>query len=232
MNYRFSSLLFSMLCLTLGSLSSVSTAFAKQEVKTSIMHGIVKNIIDVPSYTYVEVKSDDKLVWVAAPTTKIKTGSKISFSTVMPMQNFRSESIDKTFPLIFFVSNIEIDKNAVVSSMETSDQAKIKITDPARQGLDKISGGKNIVEIYAEKDSLKGRVVKIRGQVTRFSAEILGKNWVHIKDNSARDLTITTNETAELGDIVIIEGIVAVDKDFGHGYFYPVMIEQAKFISE
>jgi hypothetical protein len=57
----------------------------------------------------------------------------------------------------------------------------------------------------------------------------MGKNWIHIKDNSSpEDLTVTTADTVTVGDIVIIKGTLEVDKDYNYGYFYPVILEDAK----
>ena len=208
------------LCISFTFLSSPALAKANQ------MQGTITNIINVTSYTYVEVKTKDSTVWAAAPTTQVKVGSKITFSTQMPMQNFHSESIDRTFPLIYFVGKFETNGSATQPSPHTQfspSQSFIK-------GIDKVKGGKNIAEIIAERDTLKDKTITIRGKVTRFNAEIMGKNWLHIQDSSARDLTVTTNETTKIGDIVVIEGKVSVDKDFGNNYRYSVILEDARIL--
>ena len=46
------------------------------------------------------------------------------------------------------------------------------------------------------------------------------------------DITVTSDQTAKVGDIVIIEGTLTVDKDFGAGYFYDVIVENAKVTEE
>lgn len=76
--------------------------------------------------------------------------------------------------------------------------------------------------------------VVIRGKVVKFLSGIMGKNWLHIRDGSGsadkgdHDLTVTTNEMVTVGDVVIVSGVVRVDKDFGAGYRYPVIVEDAK----
>ncbi len=63
---------------------------------------------------------------------------------------------------------------------------------------------------------------------------IMGKNWLHLRDGSGtqekadNDITITTDGTAAVGDVVVVTGVVRLDKDFGAGYAYPVIIEEAK----
>ena len=232
MIHRLSSLILFTICLTFSLLHfGITPAFAEEKVEAGIMKGTVKDIIDVTSYTYVEVETENTTVWVAAPTTKIKVGSVIAFSTEMPMQDFHSDSIDKTFPLIYFVSQFLTDADKAKPSNKLSPHTQIKPMGEIIKGIEKIKEGKNIAEINAEKNSLKGKTVKIRGKVIRFSAEIMGKNWLHIIDSSsASDLTVTTKETAEIGDVVVIEGKLGVDRDFGNGYLYPVMVEDAIFL--
>ncbi len=205
----------------------ITPVFAEQ-INTGNMQGTVKDIIDVTSYTYAEVETENNTVWVAAPTTSIKIGSTLTFSTEMPMQDFHSDSINKTFPLIYFVGRFITDADKALAANKSSPHTQVKPIDSLLEGIDKVKGGKNIAEIYADKDNLKNKTVKIRGKVIRFSAEIMGKNWLHILDSSSTsDLTITTKEIVEIGDIVILEGKLSIDKDFGHGYLYPILLEDA-----
>ena len=64
----------------------------------------------------------------------------------------------------------------------------------------------------------------------------MGRNWVHIQDGTndkgQYDLLVTSTQNAKIGDVVVFEGKVATNKDFGAGYKYSVMIEEAKIISE
>jgi hypothetical protein len=61
-------------------------------------------------------------------------------------------------------------------------------------------------------------------------------NWVHIQDGTNNDgsfdLTITTDEVTKVGDVVTFEGVVAVKKDFGAGYYYEVIVEKAKLLTQ
>jgi len=65
---------------------------------------------------------------------------------------------------------------------------------------------------------------------------IMGKNWLHVQDGTggpgANDLTVTCATTAKVGDIVLIRGTLVIDKDFGAGYKYDVMIEDAQITVE
>jgi len=72
--------------------------------------------------------------------------------------------------------------------------------------------------------------------VVKFSPEIMGKNWIHLQDGTgvsgANDLTVTTSATAQTGDTVTISGVLVTDKDFGYGYSYDVIVEDAEVVVE
>lgn len=80
---------------------------------------------------------------------------------------------------------------------------------------------------------LKDQTVLVRGKVMKFNPEIMGKNWVHLRDGSGsvtdntNDVLVTTMNQAKIGDVVTAKGIVRTNKDFGAGYSYKVIIEEA-----
>ena len=99
-------------------------------------------------------------------------------------------------------------------------------------GIAKADGGKTVAEVFAEKDTLAGKPVTVRGKVVKINAGIMGKNWLHVRDGSGaegtNDLTVTTAaELPELGATVVVTGPVTLDKDFGAGYAYDVIVEDA-----
>lgn len=91
-------------------------------------------------------------------------------------------------------------------------------------------------ELFSRTSELNGQTVRLRGKVVKFSANIMGKNWVHLQDgsgnpmNNTHDLVVTTSEMVAKGDIVVFEGKLAADKDFGAGYSYTAILEEAKII--
>ncbi len=105
-------------------------------------------------------------------------------------------------------------------------------------GIAKAEGGKTIGELFAERADLSGKEVTVRGKVVKFTANIMGKNWLHIQDGSGdsaaktNDLTVTTIGTVKQGDTVLVTGTLAVDRDFGSGYKYDLIIEEAKVTAE
>jgi len=105
-------------------------------------------------------------------------------------------------------------------------------------GITKAEGGKTIQEIFDEQTALAGSKVTVRGKAVKVNTGIMGKNWVHIRDGSGangdNDLTITTTSPSlpDVGDLVLVTGTVALDQDFGVGYQYAVILQDAELTLE
>lgn len=218
--------------LAFSNLGLMSSAIAEEEKPKKIVkspskiEGEVTEVLNVGSYIYAKVKTGKQEVWAAAPTVNLTIGDKISFSTKMPMENFHSESLNRDFPIVYFVNRFITDKTTTTSKHKRSEPKKAT---PLTKKIGKLKGGKTIAEIYTEKSNLAGKIVKVRGLVTKFTEGVMGKNWIHIRDNTTlEDLTVTTNAVVKLNDVIIIEGKLGLDKDFGYGYVYAVMFEDAK----
>jgi predicted small lipoprotein YifL len=104
-------------------------------------------------------------------------------------------------------------------------------------GIAKADGGKTVEEVYKEKDTLANGKVVVRGKVVKVNPSIMGKNWLHVRDGSGgdgtNDLTVTTAGTLpEVGEVVVVTGTVVLDQDFGMGYQYPVIVQDAEITIE
>jgi len=92
-------------------------------------------------------------------------------------------------------------------------------------------GEMSISEVFEQKAELVGKSVTVKGKVTKYNPSIMGRNWVHIQDGTEYsgefDLTITTADEVAVGEQVVFTGTLAVDRDFGYGYKYSTIIENA-----
>ena len=226
----------------------ISFAYASQnsadEIQRQIsgeINGRVTDVLEAAGYTYVEVDTGKEKVWAAATTTPLNVGDMVAFTTEMMMQNFHSSTMNRDFPIIYFVSRFITDdaSPAGASTAMASPHDTIKSTSTATatataiKGINKVVGGNTIAEIYADKQKLNGKAIRVRGQVTKYNTNVMGKNWLHIRDSSTLDdLTITTANTAAIDAIVVVEGKLTLDKDFGYGYVYPIIVEDASVKKE
>lgn len=115
--------------------------------------------------------------------------------------------------------------------------SELAAADVDLSGIDKADGGMTIEEIFAKKDELGETKVIVRGKVVKANPEIMGKNWLHVRDGTGSegtsDLTVTTSgKLPEVGDTVLVTGQVSLNKDFGLGYQYDVILEDAEIFVE
>lgn len=227
---------FSFGLLTTGVINSVHAekinAQQQSQTSTGTISGKVSATKDASGYTYIEVDTGDRKVWAAGPVTPVSVGDSIAFTTEMPMQNFESKSMQRSFDVIYFVNSFITDKDSQTSKAATREtpgaQIKQQQADKTISGIDKAEGGNTIAEIHTNKSKLNGKTIRVRGQVTKYNAGIMGKNWIHIRDGSGPDdLTITTENSAAMDEVVTVEGELKLDKDFGSGYVYPLIVEDA-----
>jgi hypothetical protein len=123
------------------------------------------------------------------------------------------------------------DQNSAMGGGVTKHQANV-VTAKADIKIEPCADCITIAKLLADKKSYNGKVIKIKGVVTKYNGGIMGKNWIHIQDGTENqegfDLTITTDIAASIGDTVTFEGKIALDKDFGYGYVYNVIMEEGK----
>lgn len=202
--------------------------------------GTVAETMDASGYTYVEVDTGTEKIWVAGPKTAVKVGDEVFVPGGSPIANFESKTLDRTFEQIIFASSIMVGGADQPFAAGQAPVDRATAATPAAvvdfSGLTKPDGGKTVEEIFAERTALNTQNVKIRAKVVKFMSGIMGKNWLHIKDGSGAagtdDLVVTTQANVKVGDTVLVSGAVAAGKDFGSGYSYQVIIEDAEVVVE
>ena len=203
--------------------------------------GTVVETMNSGGYTYVKVDTGSETFWAAAPELVVAVGDPVVVPPGMEMKEHHSSTLDRDFDVIYFVDSIMVGgeqaaMNPANSQMPEGHPPIEKSTDVEVSGIQKADGGKTVVEVFTNKQELVGKEVTVRGKVVKFSPEIMGKNWIHLQDGTGdagtNDLTVTTDAVAKIGDTVLITGLVSTDKDFGYGYKYDVILEDAKVVVE
>lgn len=192
----------------------------------------VLETMDVGSYTYVRVKPEDSgEIWAAGPRTEVKVGDRVDIATGALMKAFESKSLDRTFDEIYFVGSIEVLAGSGAAEVAPAHLRTVVEISPDVGSIRKADDGFSIAELFTKRDQLAGEQVTVRGKVVKFTDGIMGRNWVHIQDGTGEagtnDLTVTTQDAVNVGDVVLVQGTATVDKDFGAGYRYDLIIEQA-----
>lgn len=220
--------------------------------KDAIHKVTVLEVIQVSGYSYLRVKEGETELWVAAPTINAKAGDVLYFEGGMTMTKFESKELKRTFDSIVFVDRISANPQ-VQEAMDTvqksisnhgkpisSKTETVVTTGSSRdtvqlvQRIEPDKNGVSIADILKNPKAFEGKSVIVRGKVTKYTAGVMGKNWIHIQDgtkvNDKFDIVITTTETVKNGDIVSFQGYLTLNKDLGYGYFFEVLMEDAKLI--
>jgi hypothetical protein len=217
-----------------------------------VLRGKIVEKLDVSQYSYLKLATGSGDAWAAVQKTDKKVGDEVAVGNAFPMKDFESKELNRKFDVVYFGSVAGQGEGAPPPAMAaapgsgpTPDPAAMAAqhqaaatggpTDVKVQKIAKASGAdaRTIAEIWGQKDKLKGKSVTVRGQIVKFTP-VMGKNFVHLRDGSGstdkkdNDVTVTTSDAAAVGDVVTAKGTVILDKDFGAGYAYPVMIEDAK----
>ena len=212
-----------------------ATQAQEQATPAAAQHQVVaKDILQTTGYTYLLLTEDGKEYWAAVSRMEAEKGKTYYYRSGMEMQNFKSKELNRTFESIQFIQEF--------SDQPIQEKKAVALTTKGRQSMERVEGIKvipapgavKLSDIFAAPAGFSGKKIKVTGQVIKFSPEIMSKNWVHLQDGSEAngyyDLTITTLDTVEVGKIVTFEGVIAVDKDFGYGYKYDVLLEEAKVV--
>ena len=204
-------------------------AAAPPKASAQKLQGQVLETLNSGSFTYVRLKTGSGDRWMVTSPVDVRVGSEVSVSSAMTVEKFESKSLHRTFDNIVFGS---IDGAAPTAHASAPSPMK----DVGDVKVDKAEGSdaKTIAEIWASKGALKDRRVVVRGKVVKFLPSIMGKNWMHVRDGSGTrgkgddDIAVISDDQATVGSVVTLTGTVRLDKDFGAGYQYPVIIDGAK----
>lgn len=210
-----------------------SRPHATMENTPGKIYGTVIETMDAGGYTYIQIDTGTKKIWAAGPITPVKRGSMTAVDLNMPMTNFHSKALNRDFEEIYFIGIIVTDSADSAAPIKPHGNIVSQTPSEPAIGIKMASGGMTIADILKQKLELKGQSVRVRGKVVKYTAGVLGKNWLHIKDSSsANDFTVTTDSTVKAGDVILAEGKIVVNKDYGYGYVYEVLLEEAKVTVE
>lgn len=208
------------------------------ETVNSDLHKIVvKEKIDGGGYVYLNVDEDGNNYWMAIANMPIEVGNTYYYNGGMVMKDFISKHLDRTFEAITFAESVR-DTEQIQATAEYSHEhnhsPEMEAPAVITEKIEKAKGGNSLEEVFKNKATLDKKSVIVKGKVVKVNNGIMDKNWVHIEDgsqfNNEKDLTITTQEIVKEGDIVTFKGVIVLNKDFGAGYVYDIVLEEATLL--
>jgi hypothetical protein len=190
----------------------------------------VREVLQTSKYTYLRVQENGSEQWIAVPGTQAAAGETWYYATGFEMKNFDSKELKRSFESVLFIEKISKDPKDFTTDLPQP-ESKTASEPVSAAEVGTVAGGTSISDLYAKKNEYKDKVVTVKGKVTKVNTGILGKNWFHIEDGTkfgkAFDLTVTSDEFLNMGDIVTFQGKIVLDKDLGSGYFFEVLMEDA-----
>lgn len=231
---KFFTVLFSVL-LMVSCKDKTNYSKIKDETGTeSVAHKIVvKESLDGGNYAYINVEENGKTYWMAISNMPVTVGETYYYDGGMTMKDFESKQLNKTFDEIVFADAIRTTEKAVEIKAEDPHATSAPVVD-SNLKIEKPKGGTSLAELFSAKKSFSGKSIIVKGKVVKVNDGIMNKNWVHIVDGTQfenkADLTITTIDSVNVGDIVTFKGVIILDKDFGQGYIYDILLEEGSLV--
>lgn len=198
------------------------------------VHQVLANeILQADRYTYLNVTEGSHKFWIATSKTEAEKGKIYLYKGGLMKTNFESVEFKRTFDTIYLVSNI-ISASEHPGGNLAGGQSEQNIGQPISSGgaMPVVKDAITLSELINNKAKYEGKVVTVSGECVKVNNGIMGKNWVHLQDGSKEkgkvlDITITTSLNIPLGSKVALSGKIFLNKDFGAGYRYDIIMEEA-----
>jgi hypothetical protein len=213
----------------------------------NVLVGSVVFTTNASRYTYVQVDTGKGLVWVAGPAMSVKSGDCVTVKAAIPNKDFYSPSLKRKFDALYFADVITVGRGREAGCAMGAGGSCGRGPGVAAAGtctnqsgivagvVQPVAGGKTVAEIFAQKKQLAGKTVLVRGLVVKVVPHILGRTFLHLRDGSgsegSNDLVITTQDEIKAQSTLTFRGTVVTDKDFGSGYQYEVLVEEAHVVA-
>ncbi len=214
----------------------------RPSVNTAPIAGKVLEVINANEYTYLLIDIDGFKDWVAVPTLHVEVGEEVELHTGVQMGEWKSKTLNRTFKPILFSSGptdkynekrkTNAHKGADMSAPAPGNKkSEGKVVEGLKIEKAKGENAYDLAEVFAKKTDLQNKIISVRGQVVKVTTGVMSRNWVHIKDgtgeNAANKLVVTTKDSVNSGDVVTFNGVFHNDVDFGGGYQYAIIMEDA-----
>ncbi len=196
---------------------------------------VVEEVLNTEKYSYLNVTKDGEKFWIAISKREVMVGDTYYYKGGLLKKNFFSKEFNRVFETVYLVSNIwkkptiaeggsAVDEALAHSHRGAHPSPNLEVKD-----IQHTEGAIKLSDLFENKSNYANQTIKVTGKVVKVNPMIMNRNWLHLQDGTGEglDLTITTSESVPLGAIVSLEGRIALDKDFGAGYRYDIIMEGA-----
>jgi len=208
-----------------------------QTVNSDLHTVVITEILTATKYVYLKVKENGEEFWIAARKQNVNIGETYFYKGGLLKTNFESKEHNKVFEKIYLVtslvksnhgnntSNASLEIQKSNQNIKDSSNTNIEIKNTA-------SGSIKISELVENYKKYEGKIVQVSGKCVKINPNIMGINWIHIKDGSKDDydLVITSNTFVQEGSMITMKATVTLNKDFGAGYKYDLILENGTIV--
>lgn len=225
-------LLFLMSCDSKPKVLEASSTEAPSQTQSNNENGeshkaVVEEVLQTSKYTYLFLNENGSTYWIAIAKAQVEKGEEVMYTGGLRMHGFQSTELNRVFENLLLVSSISRagkEQESLFKKLQETPEAVEKEKIIPAKGSIKLS------DLWSNPEKYSGKQILVTGRCTKLNLQIMGKNWIHIEDESGsgKDLTITTQDVLPIGKAGTFEGIIALNKDFGSGYRYELIMEEAK----
>tara|TARA_R110000868_G_scaffold81814_1_gene231346 strand:+ start:2456 stop:3223 length:768 start_codon:yes stop_codon:yes gene_type:complete len=210
---------------------------------SSDLHTVIVNeAVPSSNYVYLNVTEGDRKFWIATKTLDINIGDTYYYLGGSLKTDFESKELNRVFDEVYLIGNLvssnhgntaQINGDTANPNSNKNISQKQEEADESEE-IEQHKGSIKIAELVKNQKQYEGKEVQIDGKCTKINVGIMGKNWIHLKDGSKDDfdLIVTSDLLIPVGAVVTIQGKVTLNKDFGAGYNYDLILEEGVLVKK
>ncbi len=209
----------------------------KVPVNNDLHTVVVKEILTTIKYVYLFVEENKEQFWIATRKQNVNIGETYFYKGGLLKTNFESKEHNRVFDTIYLVTSLVQTDHGNNMDKSESDKSQSKTNNKGKNEteLKKViekPGSIKIAELVENYKKYEGKTVQLSGKCVKINPNIMGRNWIHLKDGSKDDydLVITSDTFVPEGSVITIKATVTLNKDFGAGYKYDLILENGTLV--
>lgn len=228
---------------TEGSESDLETDFnpvtGTATLFTDNLHTVVATeTLNTQKYVYIKATEGGKQFWIATAKQPIDIGKTYYYRNPLLKTNFESREHNRVFDTIYLVSQLVSHNHgsgnlkADFTTTETASSSQKQTIPTHTDEIIEHKGSLKISEIVDNPQKYVGKTVQVTGKCVKVNPNIMDRNWIHLQDGSKNsyDFVVTSNTFVPEGKTVTMRAEVSLDRDFGAGYKYDLILENGVVI--
>lgn len=200
-------------------------------INTELHTVVINEILPTVKYSYLNVTENGETFWIATRSKDVKVGNTYYYNGGLLKTNFESKEYNRVFEKMYLISNLVALNHGDDTNMKQT-KANRENTPTKTEEVIVHEGSIKISEIVNNPKKYDGKTVQISGVCTKINAGIMNRNWIHLKDGSKDDydLVVTSDVFVPEGTVLTLKAIVTLNKDFGAGYKYGLILENGTIV--